>query len=142
MKVLPGGTQEKASMGIVVSHKMGIAKEMVEAALHPPFLLDSVPFEKQEYFSLQYAKVVKRYTEKLLVGEDSPRKTRVPRPRGRRARQALKNPDAKRDWNWIGPAPWDVRIGGDGKPKFMCDDMVRNTSFFSTTIKIVDFLGL
>ena len=29
------------------------------------------------------------------------------------------------DLQWVGPAPWDKAVGGDGVPKFLCDTMVR-----------------
>lgn len=30
------------------------------------------------------------------------------------------------DLEWVGPAPWDKAVGGDGVPKFLCDTMVRD----------------
>ena len=29
------------------------------------------------------------------------------------------------DLRWVGPAPWEKAVGGDGVPKFLCDTMVR-----------------
>ncbi|XP_024388476.1 uncharacterized protein [Physcomitrium patens] len=113
--------------GYIFSPRMGSATEMVEAALRPSppsSPLEPVGTVKQETSSERYAKFVKKYSERLLVNEESRSRSRARRPRARRARESLKNPDDALNLDWVGPAPWDVRIGGDGTPKFLCDVMV------------------
>lgn len=124
-------TGETNPIGNIFAHKMGNATVMVEAAINFSTSLsprDSSASEQQEQSSHRYEKFVKKYSDRLLVNATDERKSssHARRPRGRRAREALKNKDAKEeDLNWVGPAVWDIRIGGDGHPKFLCDVMVR-----------------
>lgn len=112
---------------------MSTASQIVEAALRPSPVStprETVATVEQECSGERFSKFVKKYSERLLVNEESRNRSHARRPRGRRAREALKNPDSNNILNleWIGPAPWDVRIGGDGTPKFLCDVMVSSTS--------------
>ena len=71
-------------------------------------------------------KVVKKYGEKLLLKE-SDKKPKNSKKKGKkqssagltRKEEQLKNSDA-----WQGPPPWDLSVGGNGCPKFLCDVMV------------------
>ena len=112
---------------------MSTASQMVEAALRPSSLSSPrglVTTGEQECSGERFSKFVKKYSERLLVNEGNRSRSHARRPRGRRAREALKNPDSNNELNleWVGPAPWDVRIGGDGTPKFLCDVMVSSIS--------------
>lgn len=134
--------QEKTSVSHIVTHKMGVATEMVEAALHPSptSLQTSVDSERQRDPLWRYSKFMKRYSECLLASGENCSKSRVHKPRARRAREGLKNGEARDELlNWVGPAPWDVMIGGDGKPKFLCDVMVcvLDSSLFSGYILLI-----
>ncbi|KAG0624463.1 hypothetical protein M758_3G249800 [Ceratodon purpureus] len=132
LKFLTGSNNMRGttSGSYIFTPKMSTASQMVEAALRPSPV--SSPHEsvvataEQECSGERFSKFVKKYSERLLVNEESRSRSHARRPRGRRAREALKNPDSNNEINleWIGPAPWDVRIGGDGTPKFLCDVMV------------------
>lgn len=112
---------------------MATASQMVEAALRPSPLSsprEPVATDEQQCSAERFSKFVKKYSERLLVNDSGRSKSHARRPRGQRARKALRNPDSKDELNleWVGPAPWDVRIGGDGTPKFLCDVMVSSIS--------------
>jgi hypothetical protein len=71
-------------------------------------------------------KVVKKYGEKLLLKE-SDKKPKATKKKGKRRSSAGVIYREKRIENfddWQGPAPWDLSLGGDGCPKFLCDVMV------------------
>lgn len=121
--------RETTSSSYIFTPKLSTASQMVEAALQPSPLSsprELVTTDDQECSGERFSKFVKKYSERLLVNEASRSKSHARRPRGRRAREALKNPDSNNELNLerVGPAPWDVRIGGDGTPKFLCDVMV------------------
>ncbi|XP_050235825.1 uncharacterized protein LOC126685882 [Mercurialis annua] len=70
-------------------------------------------------------KIVKKYGEKIILGESdrrlkSSRKKVKKRPSVANCRE--KQLDNVGDWE--GPPPWDLALGGDGRPKFLCDVMV------------------
>ncbi|XP_062148108.1 uncharacterized protein LOC133857021 isoform X2 [Alnus glutinosa] len=71
-------------------------------------------------------KVVKKYGEKILLKE-SDKKPKATKKKGKRRSSKAMICREKRleDFNdWQGPAPWDLPLGGDGCPKFLCDVMV------------------
>ncbi|KAK9292740.1 hypothetical protein L1049_020720 [Liquidambar formosana] len=71
-------------------------------------------------------KIVRKYGEKILLKE-SDRKPKTSRRKGKRQssvgltckEKQLENLD-----DWQGPPPWDLSLGGNGCPKFLCDVMV------------------
>jgi hypothetical protein len=76
-------------------------------------------------------KVVKKYGEKILLKE-SDKKPKATKKKGKRRSSKAMICREKRleDFNdWQGPAPWDLPLGGDGCPKFLCDVMVSTSSY-------------
>lgn len=73
--------------------------------------------------------IVRKFGEKILLKESD----KVPRSSRRKAkRQSSLNANHKGQFDsngdWQGPPPWDLSLGGDGCPKFLCDVMVRKVS--------------
>ncbi|KAA8533575.1 hypothetical protein F0562_030991 [Nyssa sinensis] len=70
--------------------------------------------------------IVWKYGDKILLKE-SDRKPKTSKKKGKRQssmglinkERRLENMD-----DWQGPTPWDLSLGGDGCPKFLCDVMV------------------
>ncbi|XP_062120053.1 uncharacterized protein LOC133834453 [Humulus lupulus] len=70
--------------------------------------------------------VVKKYGEKLLLKE-SDKKPKSSRKKGKRRPSAgliRKERLLEISDDWQGPPPWDLSLGGNGCPKFLCDVMV------------------
>lgn len=67
-------------------------------------------------------KVVSKYGEKVLLGESDTTAKTTKRKGKRRSSVGFKQGQYFDDWK--GPAPWDLSLGGDGHPKFLCDVMV------------------
>lgn len=74
-------------------------------------------------------RVVNKYGEEILLKESDKRARTSKRKSKRRSSVGLicneKQGQSFEDWQ--GPPPWDLTLGGDGHPKFLCDVMV---SFF------------
>ncbi|CAM6063524.1 unnamed protein product [Sphagnum tenellum] len=123
-----GGEESKSK---IYPSMRGSATEMVKAALGCSALF-SRSFKAtadQSGLPPKYAKFVKQYGERLLVSvlkEGANKASSHQRARGYHSRKTLKDKDAQEveDWDWVGPAPWDVAANGDGIPKFLCDIMV------------------
>ncbi|CAM6017089.1 unnamed protein product [Sphagnum balticum] len=123
-----GGEESKSK---IYPSMRGSATEMVKAALGCSALF-SRSFKAtadQSGLPPKYAKFVKKYSERLLVTvlkEGANKASSHQRARGYHSRKTLKDKDAQEveDWDWVGPAPWDVAANGDGIPKFLCDIMV------------------
>lgn len=76
-------------------------------------------------------KVVKRYGGNILLKELD-KKPKGSRKRVKKQTSVGVNCNVKRLGNsddWQGPPPWDLSLGGDGNPKFLCDVMVSTTNF-------------
>ncbi|KAK9122205.1 hypothetical protein Syun_019822 [Stephania yunnanensis] len=72
------------------------------------------------------SKIIRKYGDKLLLKE-SDRKPRACKKKVKK--QSPMSSTCKEIWSndcidWQGPPPWDLSIGGDGCPKFLCDVMV------------------
>ncbi|KAK9914539.1 hypothetical protein M0R45_038313 [Rubus argutus] len=67
-------------------------------------------------------KVVSKYGEKILLGDSDTTAKTTKRKGKRRSSVGFKQGQYFDDWK--GPAPWDLNLGGDGHPKFLCDVMV------------------
>ncbi|KAH9539545.1 hypothetical protein CY35_15G062900 [Sphagnum magellanicum] len=125
------GKGGKESKNKIYPSMRGSATEMVKAALGCSALF-SRSFKAtadQSGLPPKYAKFVKKYGERLLVNvlkEGADKASSHQRARGYHSRKTLKDKDAREveDWDWVGPAPWDVAANGDGIPKFLCDIMV------------------
>jgi hypothetical protein len=74
-------------------------------------------------------KVVSKYGEKVLLGDSDTTAKTTKRKGKRRSSVGFKQVQYFDDWK--GPAPWDLTLGGDGHPKFLCDVMV-SLSFSSS----------
>ncbi|KAL4298109.1 hypothetical protein GQ457_12G006700 [Hibiscus cannabinus] len=71
-------------------------------------------------------KIVRKYGEKLILRE-SDRTPKTSRKKGRRRSSVVvvcKEKQLDNYGDWQGPQPWDISLGGDGSPKFLCDVMV------------------
>ncbi|PON81230.1 DNA polymerase [Trema orientale] len=71
-------------------------------------------------------KVVKKYGDKLLLKE-SDKKPKISKKKGKRRSSTgliLKEKPLENSDDWQGPPPWDLSLGGNGCPKFLCDVMV------------------
>ncbi|KAG6557636.1 hypothetical protein Mapa_000917 [Marchantia paleacea] len=130
--IVKGGNSYGGSASIC-QPKRGNAANMVEAALssssrkEPEGYKKSGPFPGESKI-LNIEKLMKRFGEKLIItGRESSSNKRVRRKsRSCRAREHGKGKDVQdeEDVQWVGPPPWDISIGGDGVPKFLCDAMV------------------
>lgn len=71
-------------------------------------------------------KIVRNYGEKILLREcDKAPKTS--KKKGKKRSSVIVDSREKRlddIGDWQGPSPWDLSLGGDGYPKFLCDVMV------------------
>lgn len=70
--------------------------------------------------------IVRKYGDKIILKE-SDRKPRVSKKKGKRQSSSMLIGKERRLENiddWQGPPPWDLSLGGDGFPKFLCDVMV------------------
>lgn len=72
-------------------------------------------------------KVVKKYGEKILLKE-SDKKPKASKKKGKRRSPGKENQLENLD-GWRGPPPWDLSLGSDGCPKFLCDVMVSTLSY-------------
>ncbi|GAV82831.1 DNA_pol_A_exo1 domain-containing protein/DUF82 domain-containing protein [Cephalotus follicularis] len=71
-------------------------------------------------------KVVREYGEKLILKE-SDKKPRTSKRKGKIRPVVVaiyRDKHAENFDEWQGPPPWDLSLGGDGHPKFLCDIMV------------------
>lgn len=76
-------------------------------------------------------KVVKKYGEKIMLKE-SDKKPKASKEKGKRRSPMAENCKENRLENldgWRGPPPWDLSLGSDGCPKFLCDVMVSTLSY-------------
>ncbi|KAM2031126.1 hypothetical protein FF2_041673 [Malus domestica] len=71
-------------------------------------------------------KVVNEFGEKILLKEsDKTAKTSKRKAKGRSSEGLICNEKQGQSFeDWQGPPPWDLALGGDGQPKFLCDVMV------------------
>lgn len=71
-------------------------------------------------------KIVKRYGEKIILKE-SDKMPRTSKRKGKRSSTMKVVCSEKKILgveDWQGQPPWDLSLGGDGCPKFLCDVMV------------------
>lgn len=77
-------------------------------------------------------KIVRKYGEKILLRE-SDRKPKASKKKGRKRSSLVvvgREKQLDNIGDWQGPPPWEVSLGGDGCPKFLCDVMVRKFFYF------------
>ncbi|GAB4826173.1 hypothetical protein Ancab_009040 [Ancistrocladus abbreviatus] len=71
-------------------------------------------------------KIIRRHGSKILL-QESDRKPRTSRKKGKKQPPlglTSKVNHLEEFDDWQGPPPWDLSLGGDGCPKFLCDVMV------------------
>ncbi|KAH7543809.1 hypothetical protein ACOSP7_031404 [Xanthoceras sorbifolium] len=71
-------------------------------------------------------KIVRKYGEKILLKE-SDKTPKTSRRKGKRRSTVAvvcREKQLENIGDWEGPPPWDLSLGGDGSPKFLCDVMV------------------
>ncbi|XP_052192914.1 uncharacterized protein LOC127801647 [Diospyros lotus] len=72
------------------------------------------------------SQIVRKYGDKIRLKE-SDRKPKTSRKKGKRKfseGSVQKERQLESSDDWQGPPPWDLSLGGDGCPKFLCDVMV------------------
>ncbi|KAK3004174.1 hypothetical protein RJ639_019653, partial [Escallonia herrerae] len=72
------------------------------------------------------SQIVRIYGDKIFLKE-SDRQPRASKKKGKKQSSVRAIHNGRRVENiddWQGPAPWDLSLGGDGCPKFLCDVMV------------------
>lgn len=68
--------------------------------------------------------IVRKYGEMILLKE-SDRKPKTSKKKGKKQSSSVcKEKQIEISDDWCGPPPWDLSLGGDGCPKFLCDVMV------------------
>ncbi|XP_061952521.1 uncharacterized protein LOC133675224 isoform X1 [Populus nigra] len=71
-------------------------------------------------------KIVRKYGEKILLRE-SDRKPKAARNKAKKHPSLVavtREKQLDNTGDWQGPPPWDLSLGGDGCPKFLCDVMI------------------
>lgn len=69
-------------------------------------------------------RIIRRYGDKIVLklSDKSPKGSKK---KGKRQTSSYnKNKRSEDTDEWEGPPPWDMSLGGDGCPKFLCDVMV------------------
>ncbi|KAL4575722.1 hypothetical protein LXL04_011806 [Taraxacum kok-saghyz] len=111
---------EPTNSRIVLSTTYCEAVEMVRA-YHPERVDCRKASRDMDYTVLQ---IVRKYGDRIVLTE-SDGKPRTSKRKGRRKSSKCKQEGGVHETDeWQGPAPWDMMVGGDGSPKFLCDVMV------------------
>lgn len=83
--------------------------------------------------------IVQIHGDKILLKE-SDRKPKTSRKKGKRKPSEgliCKERRSEKIDDWQGLPPWDLSLGGDGCPKFLCDVMVSGGTFVSCCLEIL-----
>ena len=67
--------------------------------------------------------IVRKYGERILLKE-SDRKPKTKKKEKKQSSAVCKEKQIEIFDEWCSPPPWDLTLGGDGCPKFLCDVMV------------------
>lgn len=127
------GLKQPDSCHVIINTKFCNALEMVQAkSTESQEIIISKdcelrwPSETHQDIDDIILRMVRRYGDKIVLKlsdskpETSKRKGKRHTSNGLRNKQiGLENID-----DWEGPPPWDLSLGGDGCPKFLCDRMV------------------
>lgn len=102
-----------ATEAIILGNSIEVKKEMDATLLH----------------------IITKYSDKILL-KDSDRKPKFAKKKVKKSsvgmihkQKLLESVD-----DWEGPPPWDLSLGGDGRPKFLCDVMVSNNFSLSVLV--------
>ncbi|CAI9086974.1 OLC1v1020919C1 [Oldenlandia corymbosa var. corymbosa] len=78
-----------------------------------------------EQMDLPLFHIVRKYGDKILLN-DSDRKPKLSKKKVKRFSRGMTHKEnlIQSADDWQGPPPWDLALGGDGCPKFLCDVMV------------------
>lgn len=69
-------------------------------------------------------RIIRRYGDKIVL-KLSDRSPKGSKKKGKRQTSSYNKEKRSEDIDeWEGPPPWDMSLGGDGCPKFLCDVMV------------------
>lgn len=129
--------EEPDTCNMIIKTKFCDALEMVQATstVFPQELITikttdlSWPPQSHQAIDDTILRIVRRYGDKIVL-KVSDRKPKPSKRKGKRqTSNGLKNKQNGLEAidEWEGPPPWDLSLGGDGCPKFLCDRMV--TSF-------------
>ncbi|MCO5591916.1 hypothetical protein L7F22_045909 [Adiantum nelumboides] len=105
------------SRGNVVHTSHGVATIMVKSAVAKGMLATLDP--PTDAISAAHTVFVRKFGERILLSEEMNRsiKKKPKRIQGNRDTRPAEH-------GFSGPPPWDPSCGGDGTPKFLCDNMV------------------
>ncbi|KAJ4726700.1 putative 3-5 exonuclease [Melia azedarach] len=116
-----------------ISFKFGEALDIVRATASSPYsqflsqgVVSRLSCRNTMPMDESLTKIVKKYGEKIILKE-SDRKPKTSKKKGKRKSSVVVVSREKQFDNfsdWQGPPPWDLSLGGDGCPKFLCDVMV------------------
>ncbi|OVA06330.1 3'-5' exonuclease domain [Macleaya cordata] len=108
-----------------------IVRSTIVSEIHPINFSVVAPVSRVSFvntvpFGVSLSNTVRKYGERILLKE-SDRKPKTSKKKGKRPSSVGLGYKEKRVENcsdWQGPPPWDLSLGGDGCPKFLCDVMV------------------
>ena len=83
--------------------------------------------------------IVRKYGERILLKE-SDRKPKTKKKGKKQSSAVCKEKQIEIFDEWCSPPPWDLTLGGDGCPKFLCDVMVCFDLYF--VYELLSFQGL
>ncbi|XP_059628999.1 uncharacterized protein LOC132271583 [Cornus florida] len=127
--------EKPSSCNQILRTKFGDALEIVRATTTSEFslripIVDGVVSRVSCMYTIpmddSLFQIIRKYGDKIIL-KDSDRKPKTSKKKGKRQssvglickEKRLENVD-----DWQGPPPWDLSLGGDGCPKFLCDVMV------------------
>lgn len=102
------------------SHRVPSAKRQVPDVE----CMDTIPMDGS------VLQIVQLHGDKILLKE-SDRKPKTSKKKGKRKPSEgliCKERRSEKVDDWQGPPPWDLSLGGDGCPKFLCDVMVSGST--------------
>ena len=114
--------------GGVVHARRGIASIMARSATSEG--MQAISGFSMTADSASYLRIAKKFGERLLVDAVRSRKLAQRKLKTHRGKKG----DQMDACYWFEPPPWDPSLGGDGFPKFLCDNMVRKLTLHKCTL--------